>query len=98
MQQPTIKEPTNRQSAKPLRRALKPLAFAAGALALGFVASTPALADFAVVRFADGHCQIWWDSAANPWGVGWSKIALGLPDATAARIALDNARAQQVCY
>jgi len=75
------------------------LAFATGLLAitLGMAAATPAHADFAVVQFESGHCQIWWDSGANPWGAGWKKIAIGLPDWSAARAALSAARSQDVC-
>jgi hypothetical protein len=76
---------------------VKRLALATGALALAFAAATPARADFAVVRFDSGYCQVWWDSAATPWGAGWSKIALGLPDADAARAVLYSAIAQNVC-
>lgn len=74
------------------------LAFAVGLLALaGSVAAPPARADFAVVRFEDGHCQIWWDSANKPWGVAWTKIAAGLPDYPAASAVFANALAQKVC-
>ena len=73
------------------------LAFAVCLLIVGLAASTPARADFAVVRFGDGFCKIWWDSAGNPWGSGWGKIALGLPDYLAAQAALANARAQRTC-
>lgn len=75
------------------------LAFATGLLAatLGIAATTPARADFAVVQFANGYCQIWWDSGANPWGAGWKKIAIGLPDWSAAREALSAARSQGAC-
>ena len=76
---------------------MKRLAFAVGLLALGSAAATPARADFTVVRFESGHCKIWWDSADNPWGVGWTKIAIGLPDYPAAWAALANAVAQRVC-
>ncbi len=55
---------------------MKQLAFAVAVLAVGFTASTPARADYAVVRLDDGWCKIWWDSADNPWGVGWTKIAV----------------------
>ena len=48
-------------------------------LALGFAASTPARADYALVKFESGYCRIWWDSAGNPFGVGWIKVAVGLP-------------------
>jgi hypothetical protein len=76
---------------------VKRLALVTGVLALAFAAATPARADFAVMRFDSGYCQVWWDSAATPWGAGWTKIALGLPDADAARAVLYNAIAQNVC-
>ena len=50
-----------------------------------------------MVQFGDGFCQIWWDSAGNPWGAGWTKIAVALPDHAAAQIALDNAVTQCAC-
>jgi hypothetical protein len=49
------------------------------------------------VRFEDGWCRIWWDSAGTPWGVGWTKIAIGMPDWLIASATLSNARAQGVC-
>lgn len=73
------------------------LAVAVCLLIVRLAASTPARADFAVVRFGDGFCKIWWDSADNPWGSGWSKIALGLPDYLTAQAALANARVQGTC-
>lgn len=76
---------------------MKRLAFAASVLALGFAASTPALADFALVQFDDGYCRIWQDSADTPWGAGWTKISIGLPDYLAAQVALSSARAQGAC-
>lgn len=74
-------------------------AFAIGLIAvtLGVAAATPARADFAVVKFGNGHCQVWWDSASNPWGDAWTKIAIGLPTWSAAEAALDMARAQDAC-
>ena len=76
---------------------MKYLSVATGLLMLGFIAATPAHADFAVVQYGSGHCQIWWDSGDNPWGDAWKKIAVGLPDWSAASIALDTARAQNLC-
>jgi hypothetical protein len=38
---------------------MKRLVFAVGVPALGAAALTPARADFAVIRFKDGHCQAW---------------------------------------
>jgi hypothetical protein len=76
---------------------MKQLAFAVGLLAVAFTASTPARADYALVQFGDGYWRIWWDSTGTPWGTGWTKIAVGLPDHMAAEAALDAAIAQQVC-
>ncbi len=76
---------------------MKYLGFAIGLLVLSFAVAAPARADFAVVQFGSGHCQIWWDSGANPWGDTWRKVAVGLPDWPAATIALDSARAQSLC-
>jgi hypothetical protein len=75
---------------------MKRLAFAIGVLAIGLSVS-PARADFALVRFEDGFCRVWWDSADTPWGVGWTKLALGMPDWLTASAALDSARAQGAC-
>ena len=77
---------------------MKRWAFAAGMLAAGFVvAARPALADYAVIHFDDGSCKIWWDSADNPWGARWTKIAVALPDHMAAQAALDTAISQRIC-
>ena len=73
------------------------LVFAIGLLFAGLAVSTPARADFAIVQFGDGFCRIWWDSAGNPWGPRWTKIAIGLPDYGAAQAALDSAIAQNLC-
>jgi hypothetical protein len=76
---------------------MKRLAFAVGVIALAVAASAPAFADYAVVRLDNGWCKVWWDSGATPWGVGWTKIAINLPDWLAATAALDSARSQGVC-
>ena len=34
----------------------------------------------------------------SPWGTGWTKIAVGLPDWLAASAALDTARSQGACH
>ncbi len=75
---------------------MKRLAFVIGVLTFGFVASTPARADFAVIKFESGYCQIWWDGGATPLGVGWKKIATAA-DITGAHAALDTAIAQRIC-
>jgi len=46
---------------------MKRIAFAIGVLALGFAASAPARADFAVVKFnSSGWCRVWTDTAYPP--------------------------------
>ena len=74
---------------------MKRLACAVVVLAIGFAVS-PARADYAL-RFEDGWCRIWWDSAGTPWGVGWTKIAIGMPDWLTASAALSTARSQGAC-
>lgn len=76
---------------------MKRFAFAVATLAPAVAGSTPARADFAIVQLQDGWCKIWWDSASTPWGVGWTKIVVGLPDWLAASAALDSARSQGIC-
>jgi hypothetical protein len=75
---------------------MKRFALAAGLVALMLAATTPARADYAVVRYQDGYCQIWWDGAATPWGVGWTKLAL-TPDWASADSALSAAIAERTC-
>jgi len=76
---------------------MKNLVLATCFLTAALAASTPARADYAVVQFRDGHCQIWQDSVSNPWGAGWTKVAIGLPDRPAAQTAIDGAFARGVC-
>jgi len=72
---------------------MKRLAFAICLVAVA-IAATPAKADFALVRFDDGWCRI---SAGTPWGAGWTKIAVGMPDWLTAFAALGSARSQGAC-
>lgn len=77
---------------------MKRLAFVVcAACVLGFSATPPARADYAVVQLDDGWCKIWWENADIPWGVGWTKIAIGLPDWLMASAALNAARSQGAC-
>ncbi len=46
---------------------MKRLVFAIGVLALAYGASTPARADYAVAKFADGWCRVWVDAAMHPY-------------------------------
>jgi hypothetical protein len=75
---------------------MKRFAFALGLMALGLAAATPARADYAVVRFDTGYCQIWWDGSATPWGVNWTKVAM-TPDWPSAYSALYAAIAARAC-
>jgi hypothetical protein len=67
------------------------------ALTSSLAAPTPARADYAVVRFADGNCQIWSNAGDIPWGTNWSKIAI-TPDWSMAQAALDQAIQGGACY
>jgi len=50
---------------------MKRFAFAIGLLALSFSASSPASADFAVVKFNSGYCRVWTGTAAGPQDGGY---------------------------
>jgi hypothetical protein len=45
---------------------MKGLIFAVGALALGLVATAPAHADYAIVKFKSGYCRIYDNTAWAP--------------------------------
>ena len=45
---------------------MKGLIFAVGALALGLVATVPAHADYAIVKFKSGYCRIYDNTAWAP--------------------------------
>lgn len=51
------------------------------ALAIAFVASSPARADYTLVRWTSGDCKIWSEDfdARRPWGNDWIVLASGLP-------------------
>ena len=63
---------------------------AVGVLALGSAASTPARADFSVMRFEPGYCRIWWNNGINRIGTGWTRVATAA-DFTSAWAAQDAA-------
>lgn len=75
---------------------MKRFVFLAGVLALGFAAATPVRADYALVRWTDGSCRIWWQAAANPWGAGWAKLKV-TPDFATASAAFDAAVRDGTC-
>src|ERR1700722_4507950 len=78
-------------------RSIKRLVLAAGFLTVALAASTSARADYAVIQFRDGRCEIWQDSGSGPVGAGWTKLAFGFPDYPTAQNAIDGAFAQGAC-
>ena len=76
---------------------MKQIAFAIAVSAFGLAASSPARADYTLIQFASGHCEVWHDSSDNPAGAGWRKLVYGLPSWSAAMDTLDAARAHNVC-
>jgi hypothetical protein len=79
-----------------MRRYALALAILPAVLACSLAALTPARADYAVVQFDDGYCQIWSNAADTPWGTNWIKLAI-TPDWSMAQQALDDAIANRVC-
>jgi hypothetical protein len=75
---------------------MKRFVFLTGVLALSVAASVPARADYALLRWTDGSCRIWWQASANPWGAGWAKVAVA-PDFAAASAAFDAAVRAGTC-
>jgi hypothetical protein len=56
-------------------------------------------ADFALIQFDNARCEVWQNSADNPpWGTGWTRLAVGIPDRDLAEAAYHSARAQGVCH
>jgi hypothetical protein len=80
------------------------LAFALGVLVLGSVSTTPARADFAVVKFHSGYCRVYADTAFGPpdgrylsfWSPwGWT---YRFPTWQVADMAMHRAVAHHRCY
>lgn len=46
---------------------MKRFVLAVAVLAMAYGMSSPARADFAVAKFADGYCRVWVDTAQAPW-------------------------------
>ena len=67
-----------------------------GILLSMLVAQTPARADFSLIRFADGHCEIWWGAYAAPMSAGWIKLGI-TPDWWSAQIMRDEAILHGAC-
>jgi hypothetical protein len=76
---------------------MKRLAFGIAILAFSFVATTPVRANFSVIKFADHHCEVWWDRSFPPRGTGWTTIAV-TPDWWSAQVALDWATTIGDCH
>ena len=82
---------------------MKRLALAIGLLALGFTATAPAHADFAIVKFNSGYCRIWGDTAMAPpdgtfvWWVWGYHRYYRLPTLAVAEHKLHTAVARHLC-
>jgi hypothetical protein len=67
-------------------------------MALGLLAATPAKADFSVIRWTSGWCQIWDNSVpTQPWPSDYTVVAAKLPNWSAAWAALHGAIASRKC-
>jgi hypothetical protein len=67
-------------------------------MVLGLLAATPAKADFSVIRWTSGWCQIW-DNAVptTPWPTDYTVVATKLPNWNAAWAAFHGAIASRKC-
>ena len=81
---------------------MKRLALAIGVLVLGFTATAPAHADYAIVVFNSRYCRIWTDTSVVPpdgtfilWG--WGRY-YSLPTLAIAEHKLATAVARQLCW
>ena len=83
---------------------MKRLAFVIGALALSFMASVPAHADYAIVVFNSGYCRIWTDTSNAPldgtfiWWVWGYHRYYSLPTLPVAEHKLHTAVARHLCW
>jgi hypothetical protein len=75
---------------------MKRFAIAASVVTLGLTATVPARADYALVRWDNGYCRVWWEASATPWGVGWAKIATA-PEYSTATAVFDQAVQTGTC-
>jgi hypothetical protein len=75
---------------------MKRFALAVSIVPLCLAAAVPARADYALVRWDNGYCRIWWEASATPWGVGWAKIATA-PDYSTAAATFDQAVQAGTC-
>ena len=75
---------------------MRRLVFAVGVLALGFAASTPARADFSLVKSSPHFAGSGGMTALNPMGTRWSRIATA-PDLMGAWAAQDAAVKKGKC-
>lgn len=82
---------------------MKRFAFAISVLALGFTATAPAQADFAIVKFNSGYCRIWDNTSVVPadgtfiWWVWGHHRYYSLPTMAIAEHKLQKAVARHLC-
>ena len=78
---------------------MKLCSFVLCAIAFGVIASAPAKADFSVIRWNSGWCQIW-DHAippGKPWTDDWKAVSGGHATIGEALAALDDAVKTKKC-
>ena len=82
---------------------MKRLALAISVLALGFTATAPAHADFAIVKFNSGYCRIWPGTSVAPpdgtfvWWVWGRHRYYRLPTLAVAEDKLHTVVARNLC-
>jgi hypothetical protein len=93
-----------RQNAQQRGLVMKRLMFAIGALALGLVATAPAHADYAIVKFKSGYCRIYDNTAWAPpdgtfvWFVWGYHRYYRLPTLPIAQHKLGLVTARHLCW
>jgi hypothetical protein len=98
--------PSRRQGKKRNKKGLvmKRLIFAVAALALGLVATAPAHADYAIVKFKSGYCRIYDNTAWAPpdgtfvWFVWGYNRYYRLPTLPIAQQKLGLVTARHLCW
>ena len=76
------------------------LTFALGALVLVLSGSSPARADFTVIRWSNNYCSIWNDDNRNiwpSWEKGWIKVSRRYRSWDAARGTISRHWAKRIC-
>ncbi len=76
---------------------MKRLSVALCATVMGIAAASPALADYEIIGFEDGRCEIWQQGPSRPWGDRWVVLASDIPDHRAALQLRDVLYRDRIC-